>query len=344
MNKKENINEIKAGSLKGKFKNKMDSAVEPEQPVKKSLGEMTSHIKSVGIASDVTETKKELGNNQIEIGGKKYDLVNFFDASKLKKREIKNPPNFRLFKLIKQGKTKSGKGWLLCEYKGRKFLIEELALSYIAAKEVENGFEIDINKSVVVRTNDKGGLKLVPKVPPKLWFGLEEIKKKLAIGVNSDAISEIVAGSNLNLEIVENSRHGKFIAIQPDKIFHFDERHKIHIYPGKSVKEHGFENLSLIDFINKYDERLHFKAFEYEDKTYYRFYLKKIKNSFKEEDKKPITSEESEKEMLLNALKNVPNMDSDMVDAQAFMEALQINNLEKDDGFKKSSEKDWELL
>jgi hypothetical protein len=216
----------------------------------------------------------------------------FKEQNITKEEELKGKSKTRYFKVIKRGQTKAGKKFVFCQSHGKGVLIEESMAKALELNFGDDVFNIPVDKIFINKTDKEDIFKLFLKVPPYMWYGLENLRDDLEDGISYEEFQKAVNEADLETQEVVHSKFGRFIAVRPGDGYRIDDRHRINIYPGNSVKNFGFGKMSLLEFIEKNKNRLTFKSFEQGDKIYNRFYLRKVKNSFVRKAR-PTKSEES---------------------------------------------------
>ena len=217
----------------------------------------------------------------------------------------KKNPKVITFEPLKFGKTKNGVEYIFCKSNGmgirEGIFIEKRMLEKLGIDPKSLFFKITTDKFIVEKTIRGNFYKFHLRVPPNIKFQIENLKKQLEDGIDWKILKEKVKKGNLELEEIKNSRYGNFISIQPNEIYSLNQEHKINIYPGNSIKNSGLKDQTLIQYIDENQDRITFKSFSKGEKTYYRFYLRKIKNLFKKEQNDLISDEQNEE---LNKLIN----------------------------------------
>ena len=117
------------------------------------------------------------------------------------------------------------------------------------------------------------------KVPNIVDEQLKKLKTDLIKGISWQVLNRNIQESILDISEADVGEYGKLISINIPAEYKTRNQYRINIYPGKSVKNSGFNGLSLLEYIDKNQDRLVFRSFkrkEKPNKLYYRFYLKKI--------------------------------------------------------------------
>jgi hypothetical protein len=282
-------------------------------------------------SSEESDANMEDDSSSVVIGGKKYKTLTFnkkkltLDKSKLIQSNKKEEVKTRYFRVMKRGQTQKGKKFVFCQSHGKGILIEEGMAIALELNFTDEVFNIPVDKFYINKTDKEDIYKLFLKVPPSMWYGLENLKIDLEDGIWCRDFQKVVSEAGLDTQEVVHPKFGRFIAVRPSDTYRIDDRHRINIYPGNSIKNFGLRKLSLLEFIEKYQKRITFKSFTQGDKVYYRFYLRKIKNSFMPKEKskkngdslgnKGFSELTIDAEMLLKLLKKEPPSDvSDMKD------------------------------
>jgi len=204
--------------------------------------------------------------------------------------KVKKTPKVISFTPIKAGVSKTGIEYSFCKSHGMGIkegvFIEKRMLDKLNIDSTSFSYKIGTNQFIIEKTIKGSFYKFHLRVPPKLWFQIDSLKKEFKNGVDWETIKKEVKNVELELEEIKNSRFGNFISIQPIDVYLRKKIHQIHLYPGKSIKNSSLKELSLLDYIEKNKDRITFKSFSKEDNIFYRFYLRKIKNSYnkKQED------------------------------------------------------------
>lgn len=203
--------------------------------------------------------------------------------------KVKKTPKVISFTPIKAGVTETGIEYIFCKSYGMGIkegvFIEKRMLDKLNIDSNSFSYKIGTNQFMIEKTVKGIFYKFHLRVPPKLWFQIEGLKKKFKNGVDWETVKKEVENEELELEEIKNSRFGNFISIQPIDVYLTKKIHQIHLYPGKSIKDSGMNKLSLLDYIEKNKDRITFKYFSKGDNIFYRFYLRKIKNSYNKNKK-----------------------------------------------------------
>ena len=229
---------------------------------------LTKNKEQIFLKSYITDTEKEIHR--------------FF----YKKRKIKqkDKPRVAVFKQIKISTAPSGSAYAFCKYKGRYFYIQKEVIEGLGLKFNSKTYSIDLQKTLYLQTNKEDVYRLLLKVPNGMWIKIKDLKEALSEGINWNTLSEKIINAGLIIEKVEG-QYGQFISIHPPDYYKTDrQRHHVNIYAGKSLKSKWTNEISLLDFIQKNEDVMVFKAFEKKDQNqnYYRCYIKKGKNSIKQ--------------------------------------------------------------
>lgn len=200
----------------------------------------------------------------------------------MKDKKNKKVPEIAVFEQIKTGATKSGNQFAFCRYKGRGILISKEIVDQLDLTFDSESYKIGKDKIILTKSDRDKVLILKLRVPPKTWFGLEEVKANLKKGVKWSEIESFLESPTYKVDYVTNKDFGSFLSLKPKKFYAFNDKHRIHFYPGNSIKNAGGIGEDVKSYIEKNKERLIFRSFEKSDETvFYRFYLRKVKNSFK---------------------------------------------------------------
>ena len=209
----------------------------------------------------------------------------------------KNPKEIT-FEPIKFGKTKNGVEYIFCKSNGmgirEGIFIEKRMLDKLGIDTKALFFKITTDKFIVEKTIRGDFYKFHLRVPAKMWYRIKNLKEELEDGIDLETLQEEVVEGKLELKEINNSRFGKFILIQPNEIYLANQAHQIKFFPGNSIKKSRLEDASLIQYIETNQDRITFKSFSKGEKIYYRFYLRKIKNSFKKKQTNVISDELNE--------------------------------------------------
>ncbi|MDF1868345.1 MAG: hypothetical protein P1U70_26215 [Saprospiraceae bacterium] len=200
----------------------------------------------------------------------------------------KKNPKVITFEPLKIGKTETGVEYIFCKTNGmgirEGIFIEKKMLDKLEIDTKSLFLKIATDKFIVEKTVSGDFYKFYLRVPAKMWFQIKSLKKELEDGIDWETLKEVAKKGNLELKEIKSSRYGSFISILPNDLYSINQEHKINIYPGNSVKNSGSKNTSLIQYIDKNQDRITFKSFSKGGKVYYRFYLRKVKNSYKKNE------------------------------------------------------------
>lgn len=192
------------------------------------------------------------------------------------------------FEPLKIGKTATGIEYIFCKSSGmgirEGIFIEKRMFDKIGIDAKSLFYKIATNKFIIEKTISGDFYKFYLRVPPKMWFQIEHLKKQLEKGIEWKTLKEEVKKGELELKEIKNSKYGNFISIQPNEVYLTNQNHKIKIYPGNSVKNSGLKDVSLIQYIDTNQDRITFKSFSKGETIYNRFYLRKMKNSYKKSE------------------------------------------------------------